>query len=301
MTPDAIMLCFKEAQDAFPLFKGKPTAKDLLSIRETLLPILMEIPYNQLGGIDSLTAILTDAVRYVDDHGGYAFVPLTCLPLYNSTITDSATTVVRIYAELAHKACLGNYASYKAAKHGTAKFLHDTMEEVWYNDLKDADMFYTKVMALDIITFLNTNSKGLHTVDMISFQTNMQDYYVQMDGIPQYINMLENAQKKAKRAGMPIANVKLIMMALVAVLVAQHFPCEVDDWEGFPSTSCMWNAWKQSFHLAHLKRQHQILASGGEPLKGAHGVLTAVALAIGRLEFALNILALAVANNFAVL
>jgi hypothetical protein len=41
--------------------------------------------------------------------------------------------------------------------------------------------------------------------------------------------MLEDAQKKAKRAGMPIANIKLVMMALAAVLLAQHFPCKVDD------------------------------------------------------------------------
>ena len=46
MTPDAITLLFKEARDAFPPLEGKPTDDDLLSIRETLLPILMEIPYD---------------------------------------------------------------------------------------------------------------------------------------------------------------------------------------------------------------------------------------------------------------
>jgi hypothetical protein len=34
------------------------------------------------------------------------------------------------------------------------------MEDVWYNDLKDADTFYTKMTALDIIAFLNANSWG---------------------------------------------------------------------------------------------------------------------------------------------
>jgi hypothetical protein len=50
---------------------------------------------------------------------------------------------------------------------------------------------------------------------------------------------LEDAQKKATRAGMPIANVELMMMASAAVLAAQHFLCKVDDWEGLPSASCM--------------------------------------------------------------
>ncbi len=54
---------------------------------------------------------------------------------------------------------------------------------------------------------------------MISLHTNMHQYYVQADGIPQYIIMLENAQKKVKRgAGMPIADIELAMMAWAAVL-----------------------------------------------------------------------------------
>ncbi len=96
--------------------------------------------------------------------------------------------------------------------------------------------------ALEIIAFLDANSGGVHAVDMISLCTNMHQYYVQSDGIPQYINMLEDAQKKAKRAGMPIADIELVMMALVAVLLAQHFPREVDDWEGLPSGSRTWLA-----------------------------------------------------------
>ena len=74
---------------------------------------------------------------------------------------------------------------------------------------------------------------------------------------------------------MPIADIELVMMASAAVLAAQHFPREVDDWEGLPANARTWTAWKQAFRLAHLKRQRQILASGGggEPLGGAHGVL----------------------------
>ena len=66
----------------------------------------------------------------------------------------------------------------------------------------------------------------------------MHQYYTQADGIPQYIIMLEDAQKKAKRADMPITDVELVMMASAAVLAAQHFPRKVDDWEGLPATSC---------------------------------------------------------------
>ena len=69
MTPDAITRLFKEAYDTFPPLEGKPTNNGLLAIRRTLLPLLMVIPYNQLGGTHSLVAILTKATKYEADHG----------------------------------------------------------------------------------------------------------------------------------------------------------------------------------------------------------------------------------------
>jgi hypothetical protein len=37
---------------------------------------------------------------------------------------------------------------------------------------------------MDIMALLDANSGGLHAVDMISLRTNMTQYYVQADGIP---------------------------------------------------------------------------------------------------------------------
>jgi hypothetical protein len=202
-------------------------------------------------------------VRYTAEHGGNSFKRPVRLLLYDGSIKDDATTVVRIRAEAAHKARLDDYASFKAAKRGAAKFLREVVDEVWYNYLKDADTFYTKVTALEIISFLDANSGGLHAIDMISLRTNMHQYYVQADGIPQYIVMLEDAQKKAKRADMPIADVELVMMASAAVLAVQDFPRKVNDWEGLPTPARTWLVWKTAFRLTHLKRQRQILALGG--------------------------------------
>ena len=81
MTPEAITLLFREACEAFPPLNGKPLDNNLTMIRETLLPILMEIPYNQLGGVHSLTTILTEPGRYAANHGGSTFVRPSRLPL----------------------------------------------------------------------------------------------------------------------------------------------------------------------------------------------------------------------------
>ena len=84
------------------------------------------------------------------------------------------------------------------AKRGVAKFLRDAVEEVWYNDLKDAETFYTKVTAWEIMSLLEANSGGLRAMDMVGLRTNMHQYYSQADGIPQFINMMEDAQRRPR-------------------------------------------------------------------------------------------------------
>ena len=66
-----------------------------------------------------------------------------------------------------------------------AKFLRYVVDNLWINNLKDADTFYTKVTALEIMAPLGANSGGLHAIDMLTLQTSMQAYYEQADGIPQ--------------------------------------------------------------------------------------------------------------------
>jgi hypothetical protein len=97
---------------------------------------------------------------------------------------------------------------------------------------------------------------------------------------------------------MPITNVELVMMALAVVLVALYFPHEVDNWEGLPAVSCMWQTWKVAFCLTHLKHQHQLQASwGGKPLGDAHVAIPTAAPTMDRIGEALGNLALAALND----
>ena len=193
MTPEAITLLFKEATEAFTPIEGKPTDHNILAIRKSLLPLLMDIPYDHLGCIQFLTAIITNAATYMDDHGNAAFVQHTRVPLYNSSIPDNATTVVWVKLETAHTACISDYASFEAAELGVAKSLREVVDNLWINDLKDADTFYTKVSALQIVAHLDANSGSLHAINMLTLQSSMQSYYKIADGIPQYITLLEEA------------------------------------------------------------------------------------------------------------
>ena len=53
------------------------------------------------------------------------------------------------------------------------------------------------------MALLDANSGGLHAIDMITLRTNMIQYYVQAEGIPQYIVMMEDAQKRQNGRACP--------------------------------------------------------------------------------------------------
>ncbi len=140
-------------------------------------------------------------------------------------------------AEVAHKSQLDDYVSYKAAKQGVSKFFNDVIDKIWYNDLKNADTS-CKGHSHQHHVPPQCQQGGLHALNMILHCTDMMQYYMQADGIPQLIVMMEDFQKKAKPAGMPIADIELVMMASAAALAAQHFSREVGNWEGLLAGSC---------------------------------------------------------------
>jgi hypothetical protein len=99
---------------------------------------------------------------------------------------------------------------------------------------------------------------------------------------------------------MPIANVELVMMALAAVLAAQHFPCKV--WEGLPALSCTWKAWKWHSALPTPSASaNSKLRGGGKPLGGAHAVIPTAAPTMDCIGKALENLVLATSNDTTVL
>jgi hypothetical protein len=127
----------------------------------------------------------------------------------------------------------------------------------------------------------------------------MMQYYVQADGIPQFILMVEDAKKRLN--GLECLSLTLNLSWWHRRL-SQHFPREVNNLEGLLAVSHTWPAWKVALRLAHLKRQHQLQAlGGGKPLGGAHAVIPTAAPTTDRIGEALKNLALAALNNTTVL
>ena len=70
------------------------------------------------------------------------------------------------------------------------------MGNTWYKELKDREIFYMYVTAHQIPTHLLENCGGLHATNIVNLPTEIQGYYENDQGIPDYINMLKDAQKR---------------------------------------------------------------------------------------------------------
>ena len=64
----------------------------------------------------------------------------------------------------------------------------------------------------------------MHATDVLNLQNGMQTYHEDMEGIPQYINKLKDAQKQSNRAGFPIMDPNFILFAANTMLRTNRSP-----------------------------------------------------------------------------
>ena len=222
MKPDAITALFADASVHFVPFASNLTDDDLTTICEVLTPLLLGIPYDA-NGRHNLLVLIAQRDKYKAKYSIFFFAWPKCPFLYDDTINATTTPVVHAHAKAIHMAKLADYAAFEVAKQAVIKFIRNAVDETWYKDLEDSESFYNAITATDLIDHLDENCGGLHAVDLL--------------GIPKYINMLKDAQCKAQRAAMPIADVQLVAIASTAVLGSQQFPCTTEDWEALATSA----------------------------------------------------------------
>ena len=81
----------------------------------------------------------------------------------------------------------------------------------------------------------------------------MQRYHLEVEGIPEYINILEDAQRQASRAGRTIADETLLLFASTSMLTSERFPRANDDWEEHTERDKKWSQWKTTYKRDHAK------------------------------------------------
>eukprot|EP00804_Cyclotella_cryptica_P001895 CCRYP_007353-RA/>CCRYP_007353-RA protein AED:0.44 eAED:1.00 QI:0/-1/0/1/-1/1/1/0/387 len=259
MTPEEITTAFATAATTFQPISGQPSDDDLTVLRDVLYPLLLDIPYNE-DGTPNLIGLIEPTTSYTATWGTL-FPPPPRPPAY-PIIDDAATAVIRARREAEHAILVRDFASYKAAKRATAKFISKAVDKIWYCDLRYDRSFYTHVTAKQLLLHLGDNCGGLHPSELVNLLTDMLGFYATADGIPEYINMLEAAQRKLTHANLPMSDDQLLAIASTAVLASNHFPRPTHDWEAKPCVTKTWRAWKTHYSAAHIARKRQLLASG---------------------------------------
>ena len=87
---------------------------------------------------------------------------------------------------------------------------------------------YTVVSPSELLAHLNNLCGGLHDIDVLSLKNEMQHYYMDMEGIPKYVNALKDVHKRSKRFGNPITKDTQVIIAINTMLSTECFP-QVDE------------------------------------------------------------------------
>ena len=155
--------------------------------------------------------------------------------------------------------------TYEAVEKATRKFIISKVEDTWIRELKSAKFFYTKRTAREIIVHLQQACLGTHAIDALSLQNAMCDYHLTAEGIPEYINMLEDAQRQALRIdeNNPITDASVLVIATSAFLKDNRFPRTSEDWEDLPSNRKTWATWKTMYKAAQGRERIRVKAAGG--------------------------------------
>ena len=129
------------------------------------------------------------------------------------------------------------------------------VDETWYKELEDTDTFYTKVTAIKLLEHLTEFCAGLHTVDAVDIPQLMKKIYKELDGVPQFINAMEAAQRKSKRAKLVINDKYLHAVALKLLLQSGEYETETREWSKLPEADQTWDDWKTMFRAAYVAKR----------------------------------------------
>ena len=266
--PKEIVAKFAHSLEQFEPIAGQPSDSNLTRIREVIAPLIIQIPYDETGAVHNLIGLIRPKAAYIMRCGA-TFPESTRVGAYDASIDNDATAVVRAHTESAHKAKRADRATYKTARRETAQFILAAVDDTWVREIRDTETLYTNVAPKDLLSHLQAVCTGRHDLDLMMLHNKMQRYHLEVEGIPEYINMIEDAQKKAGRAGRTIADKTLLIFVENAMLTRERLPQTNNDWEDRDEADKTQDDWKEVYKKAHAKVRVKAQANEGSVKFGA--------------------------------
>ena len=192
MSPEEIVAKFAEALELLDPIEGQPSVRNLTEIAEVLTQLLLQTPFDETDGKDNLVGIINSTTTYRSRYG-QAFVVPKRVGAYNETKADDAKAAVRAKMEVKNKARRVYRSMYEMARQETVHFILLVVEDTWVQELRDAVKFYTNVEPWALITHLQRHATGQHAFDLLALMDHVRQYHLEHEGVPEYINELEDA------------------------------------------------------------------------------------------------------------
>ena len=101
-------------------------------------------------------------------------------------------------------------------------------------------------------------------MDAVDIPQVMKTLFTNALGIPQYINEMESAQRKSKRAKLVITDEYMHAVALKLLLQSGDYETETQEWSKLKETQQTWTKWKTTFQEAYVTKRRSEDAREGE-------------------------------------
>jgi len=203
-TPEDAKSLVADATANFPAIAGAPTHDDVKQNHEFLTNLFQSIDI--AGGNDSLSGVIDETAAYRHEFGHDFDRLKTALVAYNPSIAADASNAVRVQAERVWIAKLERQHLICTVERQLCIFFATIIEDTWLLPLKDSATFFNKVQLRTYLDNIASSSGGLEATDIVHLHAAMHGWWAEDPRIPEYINRIEDAQKKAARANLPITN-----------------------------------------------------------------------------------------------
>ena len=164
----------------------------------------MKTKYDELTLTHNLSGVILPTYRYkhIYSKGAYSIPPV--IILYDDPINRDATRTEVHQVEGKYEARKNDCTLYETAEKVCKNLIMELVDETWYKELENPDMFYTNFTDLKLLHHLTKFCLGFHTVDDMDIPQLMKTLFTNADGILQSINAMEAAERKSKMAKLVI-------------------------------------------------------------------------------------------------
>ena len=101
-------------------------------------------------------------------------------------------------------------------------------------------------------------------MDAVDIPHIMKSLYKYSEGVPKFINEMETAHSKYKRAKLVINDEYLHAVALKSLLQLGEYETETREWSKLPEDKQTWKEWKTTFRAAYAAKRRSEAAQEGE-------------------------------------